>query len=362
MVADVVAVLVPAPSDLTELYREYYPYVCRLLVSEGIPSQDIEDAASDIFARFIKLDVIGQFDPGHHIEHGGQVIAPNFRTFLSRKVRLYARGQRDKVSRRVNRELLLCDQQVEGGSLWVEIFGGQVWDDYSRLGADEFVTRMRSYLATLPPRSDRDRCDLLALFDLMVSQVRADGKLNYSVFQQQFGISGTSVGKWVGRLRTVLREVPDDYVPPPPPTFTVGGVELTEPELREAIEILKSRAGGIMVRQPLAGHKLAQAEKGWYHPFSREEIRLYPELKIDPATHKKPAGHVRKAVVHRLERMLGDTRGPGGPVNSAGSIPVASTTPEPDQPEDLFEAALWKLGATAEAVDQIKELAAQVYA
>lgn len=354
-----VAVSVPAPADAAELHRDYYAYVCHMLISEGIPPQEVEDAAGDIFARFIKLDIIGQFDPEHHIEHGGKVIAPNFRTFLSRKVALYARGQRDKVRRRTTREVLLCDQEVEGGSLWVEVFGGQIWDDYSGLGAQEFVTRMRSYLATLPPRSSRDRCDLLALFDAMVSQGWEDSKLDYSILQQQFGISPTSAYQWVTRLRDALKEVPADFTPPAARTWTIGGIELTEADLREAVEILKSKAGGIMVKQPLAGTAFRAAEKGWYHPFSKEEIKLYPELEIDPQTHKKPAGHVRKAVVHRLERMLGESAQVSQDILSASRIDLAA---EPDLPEDLFEAELWQLGADADAVDRIKALAASVYA
>lgn len=354
---------VAAPADVDELCSDYLPYV-RHLVRKlgGISAQDAEDVAHDILARLIERDVIGMFDPEHEITHGGKKIPPNFKTFLSNQVALYVKGQRDRLGRISRREPLLCDRPEDGGGTWVEVFSGQqderdqhkLWDDYSHLNAEEFVTRMRAYLTTLPPRSKRDRCNLLALFDALVSQGLTEGKVDYARVQQEFEISPTSAYTWVARLRDVLKAAPTGK-PQAGMVWKVGGVALTEADIAQAIEILSSKAGGIMVRQPLAkaGHKLMAAEDpNWYHPFSEHERKLFPELEIDPATHKKPAGHVRKAVVHRLQRMLAEVAGPG---------PAAEAEPVVDTPEDLLEAELWKLGADMAAVDKIKELAQAAY-
>ena len=120
--------------------------------------------------------------------------------------------------------------------------------------------------------------------------------------QARFGISGTTAGAWLSRLRGVLRQATGR------PPVTVGGVALTLDEVAAALKILRE-AKGIMVRQPLAraGHPLARAEAGWYHEFSRlSEIRKFPALAVDPGTHRKPAGHVKEAVMHRLERILAE--------------------------------------------------------
>ena len=116
------------------------------------------------------------------------------------------------------------------------------------------------------------------------------------------------------------------------------------------------------MRQPLdrAEHVLSRAAKDWYHAFSKQERERFPELEVDPQTHKKPAGHVKLAVIRRLQRML-DEGGPEVPVNSAGSIPVTSTEPEPPTPAEEFEAELWKLGASPGTVDRIIELAQAAY-
>jgi hypothetical protein len=357
-----VAVAVAAPADYRELHEQYRGYVEHILATQGIPPDDVPDAASDIFARFIKLDVLKQFDPEYHIEHKGQKVQANFRTWLTTKVLLYARGQRDKVHRRVSREVL-SSQADEGATSWVEVFGGEIWDDYSRMDAQEFVSRMREYLASVPPRSSRDRCDLVALFDMMVHSGWSEGRIVYSDIQEAFHISPTSAYQWVSRLRDVLKAAPDVSLAPAfVQTWNIAGVTLTEADMRQAIDVLKSKAGGIMVKQPLekAGCKLQFAPQGWYHPFSEYERELYPELEIDPQTHKKPAGHVRKAVVHRLERMLAESAAEGISAEQ-GSHPEDSF-PEPALPADLLEAELWKLGATAEAVDRIIELAQKVFA
>jgi hypothetical protein len=357
-------VVVAVPASTEEMCETYYDYVLHLVRKQGIPAQDAPDVAHDILLRCIERDVLGMFDPEYAISHHGKAIPANFRTFLSTQVLLYVRGKRDALNRYSQREPLMCDRTVDGGSTWVELFGGaSEWDDYSFLSAEEFVTRMRAYLASLPPRSARDRCDLVQLFDVLVEQGWTHGHIDYAQLQAHFRISPTSAYTWVGRLREALAQAPEtSQISPSAPvtTWTIGGVVCVEADLREALEVLKSKAGGIMVKQPLekAGCALAVAEKGWYHQFSAEEREAFPELEIDPATHKKPAGHVRKAVVHRLERMLAEAATP----DEVMEVLATEVPDEPDAPEDLLEAELWRLGASAAVVDRIKNLAQLAYA
>ena len=211
---------------------------------------------------------------------------------------------------------------------------GAACDDYSSLDAGEFITRMRGILAAVPPRSARDTCDLAALFDELVPEISETGGFTYAGIQARFGISGTTAGAWLSRLRGVLRQATGR------PLVTVGGVALTADEVAAALKILRE-AKGIMVRQPLAraGHPLAEAEKGWYHPFAREEIRKFPALAVDPGTHRKPAGHVKAAVMHRLERILAEVR--RHCVRAARRLVPVPAEPEPEAtPEEEFEAAL----------------------
>jgi len=249
---------------------------------------------------------------------------------------LRCRGKRDTLARRASHEVLLHDDTGQDPSSWFETFGGGVVDEdiAGRLDDQEFLRRMREHLATVPRRSPKDSCDLVALFDELVYEVRETGEISPAAVGERFGIGGTTVIAWVSRLRGILGTAGREL--PAPESHVVGGVKLSPADIRSAIEILRS-AKGIMVKQPLAraGHPLSQATAGWYHQFSREEIALYPEIAIDPQTHRKPAGHVKIAVLHRLERMLG--------LGEAAAPALEDAEPELT-PRDLYEAKLWAAG------------------
>ena len=82
-----------------------------------------------------------------------------------------------------------------------------------------------------------------------------------------------------------------------------------------------------MVGQPLerAGHPLARAAKGWYHPFPVKEMKKFPGLVAAPGSHAKPAGNVKAAVLHRLERVLSESGvQPGAPLLRSPRCPPLS--------------------------------------
>ncbi len=327
----------PAPADTGEMFRKYAGYVRGLVVKLGVPPQDAEDAAADIMARLYERDLIGMFDPEHHIEHNGEVIPASFKSFLSAQVALYVRGKRDAITRRSRRELLILDQPADGGSggtTFAELLGGSHEDDSSKVSADDFITKARGYLAVVSPRSARDKCDLIELFDEMVREVNEDGEFSYVSIQQHFGISSTSAYSWVGWLRECLANAASHLSS----CHVAGGVILTEADVASAIKILR-KSGGSSVMSPLesAGHKLSTAQAGWHKEFARQEKALYPELAADTGKPDKRRPGVKLAVIHRLERML-----PAG-------LPA-----EPAESSwDAVEAELWRLGADRLAVGRI---------
>jgi len=97
----------------------------------------------------------------------------------------------------------------------------------------------------------------------------------------------------------------------------LGGVTVTAADIQGAVDILKG-AKGVKVKEPLAqaGHPLGGAAEGWYHAFAQEEIAAYPDIAVKPGTHSEPSGHVKEAVLHRLERLAG----PAGPRNLADLV------------------------------------------
>lgn len=342
----------PVPADAEELWQYYGEYILRLIERQGIPKQEAPDVRQWIFERIIARNVIGMYETGHVTQYKGQPKEVTFKAFLSSIVVRYALGQRDKGQRYTGRELLIADRpEGDGSQTWAEVFGGAWFDDYSRLDTAEFVTRMRTYLALYPPEPAAP-CDLAALFDELLREVEDEGKVTMRAVRARFGLSAVAAREQMERLRDAISAAPEGV---PAVSWTVGGVTLGPAEVRAAIAILEG-SRGIMVAQPLAraNHVLGQATRGWYHPFSKEEIKSFPELRVENQSHRDPAGHVKLAVLHRLRRMLAeaiDAMSPQIPRAASATGPV--TAAEPVSPMDLIEAELWGLGADASKVDRI---------
>lgn len=348
-----------APADADGLWREYGTYMRRLVVRKGVPDQEADDVLSNIVTRLIARDVLDMYDPGRGV---------TFKAFLSSIVVTYVKGQRDKLGRLGKRELLIADKaQDETGTTWAELFGGAWFDDYSHLDTQQFIDRMRAYLAMVPPTDNS--FGLLDLFDELVREVRQDGEASVKAVKEHFGVPASVVKARMGSLQATLKGTPEA----PPPSWEVHGATVGPLEVRAAIDALEG-AKGIMVAQPLArcGHPLSKCPKGWYHQFSSEEIAAYPHIAIDPQTHRKPAGHVKVAVLHRLHRMLAEA---STGLSSASSSTASASVPQPvvnteqlntltvaeqDTPRDLIEAELFRLGATPDKVDYILGLAVQL--
>lgn len=349
-----------APADADEFYRQDAGYILALArkwLGENGNSQDAEDVASDIMYLLISStnsqgeNALKQYKPEYESEHTGHRVS--WRTFLSGKVHLYMKGKREQVGRRNDRERLWCDAPVgDGEDRWIDHFGGQHLDDYPSMTDDEVCRHLRDYLATLPD-----------VWDSGLRQPGGDGQWSYSpqsfslldafdhVRRQEaegrkltLPLPRTARDEAMGRLREAVRQA---GTAPDPGKFDVEGVILSAAEVRDAVD--KLRAGkGNHVHVPLRNHRLQlDGPKGWYHRFSALERKLFPECAMDPQSHRRPADHVKRAVIHRLERMLAE----------AGVAPVPSE-PEPETTAtDLFEGELWKLGLDAPTVDAVLDAA-----
>lgn len=339
-----------APKDAEEFYRRDAAYILGLVrkhLYQNGNVQDAEDAAADIMEKLLTSrnaegkNALEQYDPDTLSEHTGHNVA--WRAFLSAKVMLYIRGKRERISRINGREPLICDTVAgENGTRWVELFGGQAWDDYAVLKDEEFADRMANYLATVP---DPGPVSLFAVFNQILESVK-DGEPGLPL--HRLGLGRKDARETLGRLREAVRAA---AAAPDPGTFDVMGVELSAAEVRDAIDRLKAGRGN-HVHTPLRGHRLqAEAARGWYHPFSQLERQLYPECDTDSRTHRQPADHVKRAVIHRLERMLAE----------AGL--ACSGEPEDVTPDEVLEAELWHIkGLDAEQIDAVLDAVRKVRA
>ncbi len=215
---------VSAPADYAELFSKYYDYVVTLVRRSGVETSRAEDVASEILLRFYERDLLGEFDPTMVFHYDGQDRPARFKSFLTKIVLTYLRGHKDKHWRLASRELLICDMQI--GSFpayqsWVEVFGESVPScdtDILDVAAEQaLVDRLRAHIAAVPRRSKFDTCDLVALFDAVVAQIRADGQWNIPALRRQFGISSTAMHSWMWWLRANLAAALDRPVPPKRP-------------------------------------------------------------------------------------------------------------------------------------------------
>lgn len=204
---------VSAPKDYAELHRIYYKYVVNLVFKHGIKQDSKEDVASEILAKFLERGFLEKFDPNLTFEYKGTMRPARFQSFLSNFVLLYVRGHQERQFRTSKRELLICDLLVgdnrhSQAETWVARYGepidGPEDDVLDDVMENDLVIGLRSYLADVPRRSHADRCDLVALFDAVVEQVRDRGECNLYQLSNKFNVSYTAMHTWMWWLKANL--------------------------------------------------------------------------------------------------------------------------------------------------------------
>ncbi len=210
---------VSAPADYAALYTQYWDYVLTLVRRFGFEENKREDVAAEILLRFYERDFLSVFDPTLVFEYQGQERPARFKSFLTKFVLTYLRGLKDKQRRQANREKLLCDTLVGHQEIvpWVEVFGDTMpgADEYAlgRLEEEDLVAELREYIKQVPRRSAFDTCDLVALYDAVIVQVRQYGVWDVAALRKQFGVSSTAMHSWLWWLRENLAAALDRPVP-----------------------------------------------------------------------------------------------------------------------------------------------------
>lgn len=193
------------PADYDELFRRYYGTIVHYVIKGHIPLDRAHDVASEILASLMAKDILGSFRPDYVSEYRGQMRPARFETFLIAVVTTYVRGHRDKGHRFARREMLTWgtegDYSVLNVGDWQLDPGSQPWA-YRMM-----VKQVREHLATIPPTSPKDRCDLVRLFDLIVRQVEETGRKDITELMSVFGISRSAMWNWLGRLRVEMAVV-----------------------------------------------------------------------------------------------------------------------------------------------------------
>jgi hypothetical protein len=357
-----------APSDTGDFWERDGQFVyalVRKLLGTSVNVQDAEDAAAEIFERLMVAHnkqgqtILAQYSAGYTSPRTGKPVT--WRGFLSGKVALYVRGKRESIARRTGREILLCDAEMgDGGERWVELFGGEIWDDYPSMTDEEFTGRLRDYLATVPGTWDGPG-SLFTVFNEIIERIKSG-----EAATEVAGLSRKDTARALARIREVLADAGGKPAPGP---ITVCGVVLSPAEARDALDRLRAATGN-HVHRALAGHRLmTEGEKGWYHKFSKAELKAFPECAVESLEGKVGGagnGHVKEAVMHGLARMLAGVPEPApaslAPTGSKLQKPVVVLQDDLSRAE-LLEAELWHItGLDAAKIDAIIAAAQKVYA
>ena len=201
--------VVSAPSNYDDFFRTYYDYTVRLVQRFGIEFGNAEDVAGSILCRFYERDIIAMFDPDKVISHNGELKRARFQSFLNAMVSVYVRSYRQAQSRKKYHEVASCDDVLpDSETSWLEIFGPSVPDDVilADVYKSDLVRSLRSFLAKVPRRSNRDKCDLLALFNEIERQVSVSGKIDVSLLSKHFDVSSAAIRNWIKLLRLAIRD------------------------------------------------------------------------------------------------------------------------------------------------------------
>jgi DNA-directed RNA polymerase specialized sigma24 family protein len=214
-----------APKNYAAVFEQYYPYVVNLCGMFGIDENSREDAASEILLRFMERGSLEKFDPDRAFEYKGVLRPARFKNYLSRAVDYYCRGYRDKQKKLARRELQICDStpgptqsnenfrlsSTSGQASWLSLFGEAVPDHAD--GVNNMVDEeaeadgVRALLAMVPRRSAHDRCDLVALYDAVHTQIVTYGEYDIAALRVKFGVSTTAMHGWMWWLKQVLCDI-----------------------------------------------------------------------------------------------------------------------------------------------------------
>lgn len=371
------------PADLGEVFLEFGADIKRVVWRQLGPSarpQDVEDGVSYIFQQFVKNRVIEQYKPDYRSGYTGEPVKP--KAFLMAKVALYCRGLRENLARQ-RREVLMVDAPAgeNGATPWIDLVAG-TRDEYPSLEDGECMEWLRAALEARQPEPGRP--PVLPLFDALAERFR-QGKpvcpAAVRVVGRRFKMSGEESDAWFAELKEVLREaageqrmrVPDLSPPPeedapepevfeteefelepdPDAVFELGGMMLTEAEVRAAIDAQKSAPGNrVLPAWQDARHKLAGAGKTWYLAFAKQVMKDHPALRTPKGGHYEGGhfGRVKAALIFGMERML-----------DAAPPAAAPACPEPAPDAAVWrelEAVLVRLpGATTDSAEAALEAA-----
>lgn len=190
------------PKTDAEVFSGYYSRIKYLVSRSGIRSDYVEDYSMTLVEKFIRKEVLSDFDPEKRFE---EQRTATFLTFLSGFVRSYLWhfAERDRIladrSAYSTNHSFLDSEDSEVLAIDTQV---SYTDDLSSVEVDYLIQQARRRYGT----TDRERL----FFDAVIQQARETGKVNGSELATTFGVTRASVHLWMKKLREVFRECQAD--------------------------------------------------------------------------------------------------------------------------------------------------------
>lgn len=193
------------PETYDEVFRHYYPQIVGMVKMFKVSPNRREDVAMTILSKFIERDMLPKFDP-EFIGGNGQPVP--FQTFITGFVASYVRYHRDREITEISRELQLVDTEVE-----VDVNLVLPWLDTREVHTDDVtsvevpitIALIREHLAKIPASDDIHSLSLL--FEFMLTQIQEYGRVLVKELADLYGVSVTSMQKWIRSVRDEIRIV-----------------------------------------------------------------------------------------------------------------------------------------------------------
>lgn len=183
------------PPDYGVFFEQYQGYTRHLVWTMGVAPREVDDVVSEIMARFMERDSLGEFDRAWATRSAtGKSV---FRSYYSRFVVTYARGKHRNNVRHTMRYNLICDAPVgdESGTTWIE----QHDADVAGIGVPHYEVEFSSLMASLRDRVGDD------LMNVVEGLVEDTGKLKLSDLASKLGVSARKAREARDRLQAAAR-------------------------------------------------------------------------------------------------------------------------------------------------------------
>lgn len=204
------------PSDYSDFFASYWPYVKQMVAKAGIASEDVEDVAMEVVAKFIEKDALSYFDPDYTVNiqgpmrtEGSRTRHPRFSSLLKRFCYLYSLTPRDKQEvRHRNVPLRLEGPHPDrSGDTLVD----RLADESCASTEDDWCAAMDATDALTRARGDFDEATVI-LFDHCLAIASAQQNVNPRSLAKAAGIKQAEATVALTVIQETLAVRLDPYV------------------------------------------------------------------------------------------------------------------------------------------------------